>query len=61
MERNWKLMFHNLLVESLREAMFDSEESYECWLKTEIGLTDEMIAELKESDLWVEPYLVHTA
>lgn len=58
MERDWKLMFHNLLTEALRDALFDSDEAYECWLKTEIGLTDEMIAELKESDLWVKPFLV---
>lgn len=59
MKKDWMLMFHNLLVETLREdAVFDLIISYEKWLKTEIGLTDEMIIELKENNLYVRPYLV---
>ena len=49
-----KQIINNLLYELCRTTEI-SQEQYEMWLKTEVGITDKEIQELKGSDCYQEP------
>mgnify|MGYP000549065842 CR=1 FL=1 len=49
-----KILINNILAE-VSTAWEDNKQGYTDWLKTDIGMTDEEIAELKEDNLFPEP------
>lgn len=50
-----KIIVNNLLDEICEKVWEAPAEGYIPWLKEEIGLTDEEITELKDSDCFREP------
>lgn len=46
----------NVLCEILRTADFEDEEQYNCWLRTEIGMTDEEIQQFKTEGIVPDYY-----
>lgn len=49
-----KILINNILAE-VSTTWEDNKQGYIDWLKVDIGITDEEIAELKEDNLFPEP------
>lgn len=49
-----KILINNILAE-VSTTWEDNKQGYIDWLKVDIGMTDEEIAELKEDNLFPEP------
>lgn len=49
-----KILINNILAE-VSTTWEDNKQGYTDWLKVDIGMTDEEIAELKEDNLFPEP------
>lgn len=49
-----KILINNILAE-VSTTWEDNKQGYIDWLKIDIGMTDEEIAELKEDNLFPEP------
>ena len=49
-----KILINNILAE-VSTTCEDNKQGYIDWLKVDIGMTDEEIAELKEDNLFPEP------
>lgn len=52
---SWELDFYHLIKEELKKVSFSSYKQYVQWLKTEIGLTETIIFQLRQDNMLPVP------